>query len=309
MNPFVLDFPPDNFDQIEFGGVGRQEIQMQSFPRPAFELLGHRLGRMDRGIVNDDHRHFLHRLGELVKKAGDLAGRHFPGAHLRTQLPFRQRVQPQHVDPRPVAAGQGHARPPVLPGVRDVGGAPEAAFVQVVQVDFAGGGGLDVFGKLLLALAELLLVAAVGQAGAHPLPDLPLPLEQPPDRVRADDLAKGRFNPPDRLVGAARVLLDPFHHLLFLVLAKAVLAPAALPFQYPVNPALRPLVQPARHRVPVEPRDRADLVNRVTPAAQQNGLRPLPDPARPVAILQRLQVHHLLFGKLWDKFDALHSFQ
>ena len=138
-------------------------------------------------------------------------------------------------------------------------------------------------------------LAPAGQAGAHPLPDLPLALEQPPDRVRADDPAKGLLNPPGRQVGAARVLLDPFHHLPFLVLAEAVLAPAPLPLQYPVNPALRPLILPARHRVPVEPRDRANLVNRVSPAAQQNGLRPLPDTPRPVAILQRLQVHYLLF--------------
>jgi len=123
----------------------------------------------------------------------------------------------------------------------------------------------------------------------------PEPVAQPPDRVRADDPAKGLFNPPGRQVGAARVLLDPFHHLPFLVLAEAVLAPAPLPLQYPVNPALRPLILPARHRVPVEPRDRANLVNRVSPAAQQNGLRPLPDTPRPVAILQRLQVHYLLF--------------
>ena len=52
--PLVLDFPPEDFDEVEFGAVGWQPMQGDALSKPVRNARPKGVAGVDGGVVEDD---------------------------------------------------------------------------------------------------------------------------------------------------------------------------------------------------------------------------------------------------------------
>lgn len=84
--PLVLDFPPEYFNQVQFGAIRRHEEQMQAAPRPCLKLVIKLFARVRRGVIDDDPRLFIKQAAEGVEAMDDQVAVDRAREHERVEL-------------------------------------------------------------------------------------------------------------------------------------------------------------------------------------------------------------------------------
>ncbi len=135
--PLVLDFTPEDFDEVEFGTTGWQPVQADALAEPVQDAGLKCAAGMDGGVVEDNQAEFLGAggLGGKGVQGGDDGGRgDAAGDGVKRAL-----VGGAH-ESQDIHAGAGGARngasPPArLPGMGDGGRQTEAALVEIKHLD------------------------------------------------------------------------------------------------------------------------------------------------------------------------------
>ena len=197
--PVVFAKAPEDFDAVEFGGIGRQKQQRQARGGPRGQLRLDQVGLMNRGVVEhedgglgqvgDELGHGQHE--ELGRKRG---GRDDGRKRLATRGRWVGRPpKAQHrIAPAGPALGR-QARAGLaahLPGVGHRGLAREAHFVDVVHGQLALLLGRSQGGQSLLAGGKGRRVALALQGAAGAFPAVAGPAQGALERARAHPQAQ-----------------------------------------------------------------------------------------------------------------------
>ena len=146
--PFILDFAPEDFDEVEFGAVGWQPMETDALAKPVHHPVLKRLAGMNGRVIQDDQAKFSGAgglSGEGIQ-GGDDGGRgDAPDHGLKVAL-MGGAHEPQDIHARARGAGEGQRLPPTLPSIGDARGEREAALIEIKQVD-------DPLGMTVLELA------------------------------------------------------------------------------------------------------------------------------------------------------------
>ncbi len=129
--PFVFDFAPEDFDEVELGAVGWQPVQADTLAKPVHDARLKSPAGVNGGVVEDDEAE--------CPGAGGLGGEgggrgDAPDDGLKLAL-IRGAEESQHVRARARSALEGQGLSPRLPGIRHRRREIETALVEIEQLD------------------------------------------------------------------------------------------------------------------------------------------------------------------------------
>lgn len=135
--PFVFDFAPEDFDEVELGAVGRQPVQADALAKPVHDARLKSPAGVNGGVIQDDQAEFpgAGGLGGEGVEGGDDGGRgDAPDGGSKVAL-IRGAEESQHVRARARGALEGQGLSPRLPGIRYRRREIETALVEIEQLD------------------------------------------------------------------------------------------------------------------------------------------------------------------------------
>ena len=135
--PFILNFAPEDFDEVEFGAVGRQPVQADALSKPVQDADLKGVAGMDGSVIKNDQAELpgLGGLrGEGVQGGDDRGGGHGAGDGLKMAL-IRGTHKSQDIHARTGDAGKGQGLATLLPGIGNGRGKTETALVEIKQLD------------------------------------------------------------------------------------------------------------------------------------------------------------------------------
>ena len=135
--PVVFDFAPEDFDQVEFGAIGRQPMQGDALAEPIHHPRLESAAGVDGGVVEDDEAQFLRLsgLGGEGVQHGDGGGRGDRTGHSLKVTLVGGTDQAHDIQAGAGRAGDRQGLAPGLPGIRYNGHESETALVEVKHVD------------------------------------------------------------------------------------------------------------------------------------------------------------------------------
>ncbi len=169
--PLVLDFPPEDFDEVEFGAVGGQPMQGDALSKPVQDAGLKSAADMDGGVVEDDQPEFLGLGGwggEGVQGGDDRGGGHGAGHGPKVAL-VRGAEESQDIQAR---AGDGEGLTPRLPGIRHDRREVETALIEIKQFDHPSGVALSELVQAGVGSAKGRLVAKAFDPTSAPFPTI-----------------------------------------------------------------------------------------------------------------------------------------
>ena len=133
----ILDKTPQDFDEIEFGGVSGQKIEEQAHLLPGVPFFLKCLTGMNGRIVDNDHSFSGDRLAKKIKAADHRVGGNTALHTERGEIIIGGK-KAQHIEPLPLARRNLDGFPLRLPGIGNTRIQRKAGFVKVNQVKGSG---------------------------------------------------------------------------------------------------------------------------------------------------------------------------
>lgn len=136
--PLVFDFAPEDFDEVEFGAVGRRPVQADALSEPVVDPSLKRAAGVDGGVVGDDQaeRLGLGGLGGEGVQHGDVGRRGDRAGHGLKVALICGADQSQDGQTATGCTGEGEGSATRSPGIRHDRGEVETALVEIKQFDF-----------------------------------------------------------------------------------------------------------------------------------------------------------------------------
>lgn len=280
--PWVLDFAPEDFDEVQFRAVGRQPVQSDALAEPVECTRLKGAAGVNGGVVEDDAPEFFGVGGEGIQYGHDGRRGDRTGHVLKVALVCGT-DQAEDIQPGAGSARDSKGLTTGFPGIRDDGRERETALIKVKQFDHPLG----------VALSKV-FSSGCGPRERPPRreglgPDVStvssrrLFFDHPSHRLAAGRLPRRLGQSSLRLSKLPRCFIQPLAEASrFSRRVDRRASRTRLIVQAPQTRSLPP-VQPRADRVYLHLKQRRQGDAPIPPMRQIHRLRPLPNPAvRPV---------------------------
>jgi hypothetical protein len=135
VNPFVFDFPPQNFYQIQLRRIRGKKVEHQPSTFPVFHFCRHRLALMNRRIIQHHDHGIVKALAELFHDIDNHIAIHGSLMLESRELSACRSHETKKIDP--FRAGNGNSRSArssdILPRIRHARIQAQSRFVEIMS--------------------------------------------------------------------------------------------------------------------------------------------------------------------------------